>query len=165
MTIPVIQSLTLLLFGTLKYIEPRYTNLEKSSKALNAIVLVIAAFLSLLQVMMVAQALGYHLARLNIIFAGIGLMFMVMGNYFGKLRSSFFIGIRTPWTLSSETVWTKTHRLGGKLFILAGGILLLASLLQQEIQLATTMLFVVVPAALIPTAYSWFVWRTEQRDE
>jgi len=162
--IPAIQILTLLLFSALKFIEPRYKNLEKSGKALQAIILAITAFMLLVQAMLIGQALGYQFARINLIFGGVGLMFMVMGNYFGKLRSSFFIGIRTPWTLSSETVWKKTHRLGGKLFILAGGILLLASLLQQESQLATTMIFVVVPAALIPTAYSWYLWRMEQAD-
>jgi len=164
MVIPVIQILTILLFGALKYIEPRVKNLEKSGKALQAIVLAITAFLLLVQLLIAAQGYGYQLAHLNIIFAGIGLMLAVMGNYFGKLRSSFFIGIRTPWTLSSETIWKKTHRLGGKLFVLAGVILILASLIQKETQLAVTMIFVIVPAALIPAAYSWLLWRKEQAD-
>lgn len=50
----------------------------------------------------------------------IGLLMIVLGNYFGKLKRNYFIGIKNPWTLSSENVWNKTHRLGGRLFIVWG---------------------------------------------
>ncbi|MFZ4648875.1 MAG: SdpI family protein [Patescibacteria group bacterium] len=56
----------------------------------------------------------------------IGLLMMVLGNYFGKLKRNWFIGIRTPWTLSSENVWNKTHRLGGRLFMVWGALIILA---------------------------------------
>jgi uncharacterized membrane protein len=52
--------------------------------------------------------------------AGVGLVLMVVGNYMGKVRSNFFFGIRTPWTLSSERSWNRTHRLGGRLLVLIG---------------------------------------------
>ncbi|PKM86989.1 hypothetical protein CVU83_03590, partial [Candidatus Falkowbacteria bacterium HGW-Falkowbacteria-2] len=40
----------------------------------------------------------------------IGILFLVMGNYFGKIKRNWFVGIKTPWTLSSENIWNKTHR-------------------------------------------------------
>ncbi|MEK7167698.1 MAG: SdpI family protein, partial [Patescibacteria group bacterium] len=45
---------------------------------------------------------------------------IVLGNYLGKIKPNWFMGIRTPWTLSSEVVWNKTHRMGGRLFIILG---------------------------------------------
>jgi uncharacterized membrane protein len=46
-----------------------------------------------------------------------------IGNVLGKLRSNFFVGIRTPWTLSSEHVWDQTHRWAGRLFVGAAAVL------------------------------------------
>jgi uncharacterized membrane protein len=57
--------------------------------------------------------------------AGIGVVLIVVGNYLGKVRSNFFFGIRTPWTLSSELSWNRTHRLGGRLSVLIGLVALL----------------------------------------
>jgi uncharacterized membrane protein len=53
----------------------------------------------------------------------------VLGNYLGKTRSNFFAGVRTPWTLSSEYSWEKTHRLGGRLFVATGLATVAVSLL------------------------------------
>ena len=52
--------------------------------------------------------------------AAVGILLAVLGNFLGKVTRNFFVGIRTPWTLASDEVWYKTHRLGGKLFVLAG---------------------------------------------
>src|SRR5262249_43685722 len=52
--------------------------------------------------------------------AAVGVLLVVLGNFLGKVTRNFFVGIRTPWTLASEEVWFKTHRLGGKLFVFAG---------------------------------------------
>ena len=60
--------------------------------------------------------------------AAIGVMLIVMGNFMGKIRSNFVFGMRTPWTLSSELSWNKTHRLTGKLFMLWGLVVLGLSL-------------------------------------
>lgn len=61
------------------------------------------------------------------VYALIGILFIVMGNYLPATKPNYFVGIRTPWTLESDLVWRKTHRLGGKLFII-NGVLLFASL-------------------------------------
>jgi len=50
----------------------------------------------------------------------LSLLLIFLGNYMGKLRRNFWAGIRTPWTILNETVWERTHRLGGWLFVLAG---------------------------------------------
>ena len=67
--------------------------------------------------------LGYPLNISAIVGGAIGVLFLLIGNYFGKLKLNYFVGFRTPWTLSSENVWNKTHRVGGKAFIILGLIM------------------------------------------
>lgn len=64
--------------------------------------------------------LGYDVPVDTLATLLVGALLVVIGNYMGKLKQNWLFGIRTPWTLSSEAVWNKTHRLGGKLFIVAG---------------------------------------------
>ena len=57
--------------------------------------------------------------------SGIGVLFIILGNSLGKIRRNYFIGFKLPWTLSNDDIWNKTHRLGGKMFMLAGVIFLI----------------------------------------
>ena len=69
--------------------------------------------MSAIAVLVLLEANGQDVRINEMTFAAIGLMFIVLGNYMGKVRKNFFIGIRTPWTLASDEVWNRTHRLGG----------------------------------------------------
>jgi len=92
-------------------------------------------------------------------FIGIGLLFIIIGNYLPKTRSNWLIGIRTPWTLSSDITWEKTHRIGGRLF-LGAGILTIISALFLPIEFAiVTSLTLTLGAAAVSIFYSWWVWR------
>ena len=73
---------------------------------------------------------------------------------------NWFIGIRTPWTLSSPTVWQKTHRLGGLTFKIAGLLCLLALLFPPEIGLLLS-LIPILAASIIPVVYSYQLYRKE----
>ena len=64
---------------------------------------------------------------------GIGVLLLVLGNYLPKIKSNWFIGVRTPWTLSSEESWRRTHRLAGWLFALSGAIVVLTTLFKPGI--------------------------------
>jgi len=92
----------------------------------------------------------------------IGLLFIVLGNYLSKIKSNWFIGIRTPWTLSSEEVWNKTHRFGGKAFIVAGIIMLFMGWLPIAWRLP--LFFVAIAVVLLGTVvYSYFAYREEKK--
>lgn len=82
--------------------------------------------------------------RVHLLGIGLGLLFMFIGYYLPKLPRNWFFGIRVPWTLSSEIVWTKTHVLGGRLFMAAGLVIVVLSLLKVD-------LMIVLSATLIPT--------------
>jgi uncharacterized membrane protein len=91
---------------------------------------------------------------------GLCVLLMVLGNYMGQLRKNFFIGIRTPWTLLSETVWERTHRLGSWLFMLAGLVMVIGALIGASAWLVPTM---IVAAVLIPCVYSFWIYRRLDR--
>ena len=79
-----------------------------------------------------------------------------MFHTFIRIRKNFFIGIRTPWTLASDEVWSRTHRIGGRLFILSGVIIWIGALL--GLPLAWTV-GVAVGLVLIPVVCSYFLYR------
>jgi uncharacterized membrane protein len=85
-------------------------------------------------------------ARADLIGVGLGLLFFLLGNYMPKLPRNWFFGIRTPWTLSSEVIWRKTHIVGGWLFAVSGLTIIFLSLLKVSMD-AT--LFILLPAALV----------------
>jgi uncharacterized membrane protein len=68
----------------------------------------------------VGVAMGASFDVGKLVSIGIGLLFMLMGNTFGKVRSNYMFGIRTPWTLASERSWNRTHRAGGWAFVIVG---------------------------------------------
>lgn len=104
--------------------------------------------------------LGYPIAIGLVIPIIIGLMMMIMGNYLGKIQNNWFVGIRTPWTLSSENVWNKTHRFGGKCFILFGLIIIVSPFLPE---LAAMIAFFGGVALLVfgTLIYSYIIYRQE----
>lgn len=79
--------------------------------------------------------LGYPLNISAIVGVSIGVLFLIIGNYFGKIKLNYFVGFRTPWTLSSENVWNKTHRVGGKAFIILGLIIAISPWLKPVMAL------------------------------
>lgn len=86
----------------------------------------------------------------------------MLGNLLPRFRSNFFFGIRTPWTLSSDTVWTRTHRVGGYVMVLIGLLLVLAGAVGSTrwVLVAICGAFAMVLFVLI---YSYVIWRAEQR--
>ena len=97
-----------------------------------------------------------HAAMHQALAAGLGLLFAVLGNLMGKLTKNFFVGIRTPWTLASDEVWLRTHRFGGKVFVVTGLGLIVASVLGAGLGLVVWCLIV---ASLIPVVYSYVIYR------
>ena len=146
-------------FRLLPIIEPRRINLLRSFTAYRFTALAIAAFLALLHALHLARLLGLIDSTvtywLGFLLSG---LFMTLGNYLGKVRSNFMFGIRTPWTLSSELTWNKTHRLAGKLFFASGllGIVATAGVPAHGLKIA---LGLIIAASLFSVIYSWFVWR------
>ena len=92
---------------------------------------------------------------------GFGLLFIFLGNYITRVEPNWFVGIRTPWTLSSDTVWRKTHRTGGWLMVLGGLVIAACAFLPQG---AFLPLFIpaIVVIAVVPIVQSYVLWKREQ---
>lgn len=98
----------------------------------------------------------------SILLALIGLLLAGMGNYLTTVKPNWFVGIRTPWTMESETVWRKTHRLGGRLMV-AGG--LLSAVLALVVPLpykVGCVVGVTMITVLIPVVYSYIYYQQEK---
>jgi len=160
---PVMTAALSLLFYFLPAIEPREQHLQRSKG------LVLAAWAGLLIVMVlidltvVGGALHWAISVQALMLVGVGLMYMLIGNQLGKSRSMFLVGIRTPWTLSSEEVWIKTHRLGGKLTMAAGLIMIAAAFAPLPGRAVPGLVMgLVVVMVGVPVLYSYVLWRRER---
>ena len=152
-----------LLFWFLPALEPRGRNFLRSQGLYlwgwAALLLLGVA----IELVILSVALGWGIPANHLIVGALGVMFVIIGNQLGKSRSMYLIGLRTPWTLASEEVWIKTHRLAGKLMILAGLVAIVAALLPLPSGLLATVLGVsIAVAALVPIVYSFLLWRREQ---
>ncbi|MCP2043471.1 SdpI family protein [Pontibacter sp. HSC-36F09] len=152
-----------LIMLALPHIDPKRKLTQMGSKY-HQLRFILVIFMAVLSVFLIHNALNPSAFRQNIHFVLIGGLFIALGNYFQAVKPNYFIGIRTPWTLESEQVWRKTHRLGGILWIIGGiSLILLAFLPEMGMQ---QMLYITVIAltVLIPVAYSFIAYRRERRE-
>ncbi|MEA4901461.1 SdpI family protein [Desulfitobacterium sp.] len=112
-----------LLFWIIPKIDPKKANYPAMSRIYWISTLAIIFFLSLMHVGVLGVGLGYFTTLPRWYFSGIGILFIILGNYFGKIKFNYFFGIRTSWTLASEEVWYRTHRFAGPIWMV-GGILI-----------------------------------------
>lgn len=137
-------------------VDPRRAHLERSAKAIVMVSAAIDLFMLAVCLVGIASARGWNLDLVRPVGIAVGLLFMTIGNYLTKLQSNFFVGIRTPWTIDSEVVWRRTHRLGGRLFAGVGIIALLVAAVSPStgLRLAITG---AVAAAVVTAAYSFLI--------
>jgi uncharacterized membrane protein len=149
------------LVRVLPAIDPRGSNYAKFGGAFEGIIVSIMLFMLVIHIVMLRAALGYPVAMQRVVPLGIGVLFVVMGNLLPRARPNWFVGIRTPWTLSSDRVWEKTHRLGGLLFV-AGGILIVLAALVMEQWAHIVLITVVLLCTATVFIYSYVEWKREQ---
>ncbi len=160
--LPVITGLVAALMAIIPSIEPRRANLERSWKPYLATWIGVVLLMAGLHVLAVAAALGSTLDMTRIVFIGAGVLFLVIGNFLPKARQNFLMGVRTPWTLTSERSWTATHRLGGRLFVLLGLVMIgLGVVGVGGMALVATMLAGVIGLVVVLFVYSYVVWKAD----
>lgn len=100
--------------------SPRITQREgqrETQQITERIIAAVILFMLVLQVTTIAITMGAMVDILFVVNLAISVLFIFLGNYMGKLQRNFWAGIRTPWTLASDTVWERTHRVGGWLMV------------------------------------------------
>ena len=146
------------------YIDPK-RKLNYMGSKYHQLRFILVIFMAALAMLLLHTAQSQDAFQRNALFILIGGLLIALGNYFQAVKPNYFIGIRTPWTLESEQVWRKTHRLGGILWIIGGILLILLSLLPADG--LEHVLFIVILAllVLVPTVYSFIAYRKELRQQ
>jgi len=150
-----------LLFAALRVVSPRTYNLEGFLGAFEIVEAAALGFCLLLTIVVLRAGLGERISMTRVVAVGLGLLFVVLGNFMGKFTPNFFVGIRTPWTLANPEVWLRTHRLGGWLWVLGGFVLVLAGLVGHAAEPLT--LVVVAFMSGVPLVYSYVIYRRLER--
>lgn len=150
------------LFLALPYLDPKKERYLEFAKVYHLFKGLIIGLLFLVYCVVGAYNLGCLINVGSVMPLLVGLMFILMGNYFGKIKNNWFIGIRTPWTLSSENVWNKTHRLSGWLFIIFGAIIIISPFLPK---FYSTWFFFggIIIVVLVPMIYSYILYQQEKK--
>ncbi|MEI2360439.1 SdpI family protein [Priestia megaterium] len=141
-------------------IDPRKENYKYFSKTYNILLNAVLLLFFFVNMSTILQGLGYNVPMSYIAPIMAGLVFIIIGNYLQRVRSNYFMGIRTPWTLSNEIVWKKTHRLSGKLFFI-GGLLILISAFLPDGYKSVIMWGSIVLCVAVPYLYSYLAYKKE----
>jgi uncharacterized membrane protein len=150
-----------LIFRVLPKIDPKGENYAKFSAAYWLIANTVVLFLGALHVIVLVNAMGTPVDVDLAVGLGVGILLMVMGNYLGKVQPNWFMGVRTPWTLASGTVWRKTNRTAGWLFVTAGLLIAVASFI-PSVPTVAVMAIAIGIAAIIPVVQSYVLWKKER---
>ena len=150
-----------LLFIAIPYMEPRLGHFVKSMSFYQMIRNLMIVFMGIMFAITTWAGISEQPIQIGtIVPVMVGILFILIGNYLSQIKSNFFMGIRTPWTLSSDEVWRKTHLVGGYSFVI-GGLLFLASPF-IPVPFNGYIPFVgVFIAALVPIVYSYIAFTQE----
>lgn len=154
---PLISIVMYLLFLIIPKIDPKKENIEKFRKYFDIFIVLIFLFLFYLYILTLAWNLNFHFDLIPFLIPAFAVLFYYMGILISHAESNWSIGIRTPWTLSNEDVWKKTHRLSGKLFRTSGIIALLGLFFPN--QAFWLVLAPIIAAATTGIVYSYLEYR------
>jgi uncharacterized membrane protein len=141
-------------------IDPLRNNYQKFRPTYDVAINVILVFIAAAHVFVLGVALGWPLSIKRALPIGIGIVCIIVGNVLPRARRNWLFGVRTPWTLSSERVWDRTHRVSGYLFVALGAALLLAAALPLSLPQNAVLISIAVVAAT-SILYSYVAWRQE----
>ena len=134
-------------------LDPKQDNYERFSKYYYNFFLGFALFFLAMEAANIAIAMGAAINVGSIICFVTGVLMFFVGNMMPKIKQNFFFGIKTPWALTDEENWFKTHRLGGKTFAAGGIAIMIAAFIPGESKI-WILLAVVLVMVFVPFVYS-----------
>lgn len=145
-------------------IDPRKKNYEKFFLAYENIILMIVIFMAAIMAISLSESLNPGRISIPRVVSGcVGFLFVFLGNMMPKVKSNFFTGVRTPWALSSEMVWNKTQRLGGKVFFFGGLIMILCAWFLPISAMPYIIGCIMCVIVLYPTIMSYIWYKDEAK--
>lgn len=160
---PLVLVFMTVIFNVLPKVDPRRENYARFLSSYWLIANAVIVFLLVAHAMIIASGLGFDVKIDRLMPLGVGLLFVFLGNYLTRVEPNWFVGIRTPWTLSSDSVWRRTHRTGGWLMVI-GGLVLAASAFVPRPAFLVLFVATIVIVAVIPIVQSYVLWKREQHD-
>lgn len=144
-------------------IDPLRENIEKFQRQYDGFIFLFVLFLSYVYFLQIAWSLGLSFDMNRMMVPGLGVLFIYIGTLCRDCKQNWFVGVRTPWTLSSERVWDKTHTLAEKLFVWIGLLWIVVGLLFPGF--SPFMIAAVILAAISLFAYSYIEFRNEKNEQ
>lgn len=161
---PLFMLVMLGLAWALPRISPRRFEVDTFRSTFALGMFLVIALLAYIHVVVLWAGLNRKVDVGRAIIGGLSVFFAILGNYLGKTRRNFWMGVRTPWTLASDRVWNDTHRLAARLLVGAGilGLIITLSPLPSAIAFVTVIVLILA-ASLFPVAYSLIRYKQLER--
>jgi uncharacterized membrane protein len=156
--IPLVAAGLYLLLRVLPKIDPRAANYQTFAGTYTIIRCGLIVFTAVLHGLLLLAALGQPIPMGTVVPAIVGLLLIAVGVLMTRIKPNWFVGVRTPWTLSSDLSWTKTHRMAAMLLPLSGVAVMLSGFLEAE-WAVYAMLAVILSSVAGLVVYSYLVWR------
>lgn len=153
--------LTYLIFFIGPLVDPKNKLSEMGSKFQN-IKFWMSIFMSALAIGIIYLSANHIEAQPTYIISALGFLYLILGNYFKTIRPNYFIGLRTPWTLESETVWKASHQLTGKLFFIGGLLTIVLGFALDSEYAMYSYLGITLLISIIAIVYSYLVFQKEK---
>ena len=161
--VPLLLIFSYLLFLGIPYVDPKRNNYDKFSQAYHGIKNLFVAFLFLLYIFVGLAGLGF-VVPVGVIFpAMVGLFFIGLGYFLKSVKQNWSIGVRTPWTIESPVAWKKSNELMARLLMLGGVVFILCAFPIGYLCKIYLLVFILVVIAVVPIAYSYFVFQQEKK--
>jgi uncharacterized membrane protein len=157
---PVLSLAFVALFELVPRIDPLRKNYAKFASEYDGMLAALVAFMSYLFGLTILYNIDYRFNMTQALSPAFAMLFFYLGMVLQKAKRNWFIGIRTPWTMSSERVWDRTHALGGKIFK-AAGIVALLGVVMPEVGLMASVA-IMIAAAVATVIYSYVEFGKEK---
>lgn len=158
-----------ILFGILMplmaKIDPKRRNYARFQGTYDWMILWLLGFMTVMMGLTLAEAM--EPGRFNMskwVCAMVAILFISLGNMMPKVKRNYFTGVKTPWALSSDAVWNKTQRLGGKFFVFGGILMLICALCFSPMISMIMTITVAIGICLVPTVMSYIWYQRESKE-
>lgn len=161
--LPLIGLVLFLLFQLLPKIDPLKRNINKFRTYYEYFILVFIIFLLYVYILAIIWNLKVRFNFNLALIPALGILFIIIGSVLPKIKRNWFIGIRTPWTMSDDVVWEKTHKLGSKLFMITGIIIIFGLIFEN--QLVWFILVPIIALVIWLFAYSYLEYSKRHKNK
>ena len=151
--------LTYIIMSAVAKIDPK-KKMSLMGGKLYQLKFIMVLFMSFLALFIIYSTKNLASSSPSFVFTLVGALFVILGNYFKVIQPNYFIGIKTPWTLEYPEVWKTTHVFAGKLWFIAGLVIVLGSLIFESPVFSKVFLVIVLSIATAPLVYSYIKYKS-----